>query len=237
MNKSVNSVLEGIRERLQPADKIEEEDKPKLGSGKRFQALVAKLKKRKDVKDPAALAAWIGRKKYGKKRFAALAKESINESSKSVDGLLVFEDVEDVIAFVEGLESLLGEGRIDEGYFRDFDHAAMGAFRRADPTEAPKLYGRVQKAAKALKAHLQTHVQKDTELRKEFLFAANALRAAIREAGGLSPKAAAGTVAVESAIKDPESDAIYPPKSMVRLLDHFLNSDEMKIGPSKVRMG
>lgn len=39
--------------------------KAKLGSGARFKALVKK------VKSPA-LAAWIGRKKYGKKKFAKL---------------------------------------------------------------------------------------------------------------------------------------------------------------------
>ena len=46
--------------------------KPKLGSGKRFKALTAALKK-KGVKNPKALAAWIGRKKLGKKRFQSLA--------------------------------------------------------------------------------------------------------------------------------------------------------------------
>jgi hypothetical protein len=40
--------------------------KPKLGSGKRFKNLTKK------VKSPA-LAAWIGRKKLGAKRFNALA--------------------------------------------------------------------------------------------------------------------------------------------------------------------
>lgn len=40
--------------------------KPKLGSGRRFDALVA------SGKSPA-LAAYIGRKKYGKKRFQQLA--------------------------------------------------------------------------------------------------------------------------------------------------------------------
>lgn len=43
-----------------------------LGSGERFRALKAKLA-RKGVKDPAALAAAIGRKKYGKARFQQLA--------------------------------------------------------------------------------------------------------------------------------------------------------------------
>ncbi|MEM4167996.1 MAG: hypothetical protein QXW98_06100 [Candidatus Caldarchaeum sp.] len=43
-----------------------------LGSGQRFKALVEKLK-RNGVKNPKALAAWIGRKKYGKRRFQQLA--------------------------------------------------------------------------------------------------------------------------------------------------------------------
>lgn len=46
--------------------------KAKLGSGKRFKSLVGKLK-RKGARSPKALAAWIGRKKYGKKRFSKLA--------------------------------------------------------------------------------------------------------------------------------------------------------------------
>ena len=46
--------------------------KAKLGSGKRFKTLTKSLKK-KGAKDPKALAAHIGRKKYGKKKFAQLA--------------------------------------------------------------------------------------------------------------------------------------------------------------------
>jgi hypothetical protein len=42
--------------------------KAPLGQGGRFAALKQKLAKQ-GVKDPAALAASIGRKKYGKKRF------------------------------------------------------------------------------------------------------------------------------------------------------------------------
>lgn len=48
--------------------------KAKLGSGKRFAALKRKLSRRKGVKNPAALAAAIGRKKFGKKKFAKLSK-------------------------------------------------------------------------------------------------------------------------------------------------------------------
>ncbi len=47
-------------------------NKPKLGSGTRFKQLTSKLAKR-GVKNPKALAAYIGRKKYGKKKFQQLA--------------------------------------------------------------------------------------------------------------------------------------------------------------------
>ena len=43
-------------------------------SGAKFKALTAKLKKR-GAKNPKALAAFIGRKKYGKKKMASMAKK------------------------------------------------------------------------------------------------------------------------------------------------------------------
>jgi len=46
--------------------------KPPLGSGERFKKLESKLKG-KGVKDPAALAASIGRKKFGNKKFNKLS--------------------------------------------------------------------------------------------------------------------------------------------------------------------
>ncbi len=46
--------------------------KAKLGTGKRFASLKGKLAK-KGVKNPAALAASIGRKKLGKAKFQKLA--------------------------------------------------------------------------------------------------------------------------------------------------------------------
>ena len=46
--------------------------KPKLGSGARFKTLKKSLKK-KGVRKPGALAASIGRKKYGKKKMAQMA--------------------------------------------------------------------------------------------------------------------------------------------------------------------
>jgi hypothetical protein len=47
--------------------------KPKLGTGKRFSALTSKLR-RKGARSPEALAAWIGRKKWGRKKFAKLSR-------------------------------------------------------------------------------------------------------------------------------------------------------------------
>lgn len=44
----------------------------KLGSGKRFKALANKFAKR-GVENPAGLAAYIGRKKYGNKKMAKMA--------------------------------------------------------------------------------------------------------------------------------------------------------------------
>jgi hypothetical protein len=48
--------------------------KPPLGSGERFAQLKSKLAA-KGARDPGALAAAIGRKKYGKKRFQQLGQK------------------------------------------------------------------------------------------------------------------------------------------------------------------
>ncbi len=55
--------------------------KAKLGSGGRFKVLKAKLSKR-GVKNAAGLAAFIGRKKLGKKRFQALARKGKKRASR-----------------------------------------------------------------------------------------------------------------------------------------------------------
>jgi hypothetical protein len=47
--------------------------KAKLGSGARFRKLKGQLAKQKGVRDPGAVAASIGRKKYGKKKMAKLS--------------------------------------------------------------------------------------------------------------------------------------------------------------------
>lgn len=45
---------------------------PKLGTGARFAALKAKLAAQGNVADPGAVAASIGRKKYGPSKFSKL---------------------------------------------------------------------------------------------------------------------------------------------------------------------
>lgn len=47
--------------------------KAKLGSGARFAALKSKLGHQKGIRNPAALAAAIGRKKYGAKKMGQLS--------------------------------------------------------------------------------------------------------------------------------------------------------------------
>jgi len=45
----------------------------KLGSGARFKALKTRLAKKGDVRNPSAVAAAVGRKKYGVAKFQKLA--------------------------------------------------------------------------------------------------------------------------------------------------------------------
>lgn len=53
-----------------------------LGQGGRFAALQADLAQRKGVSNPAALSAYIGRKKYGSGHFAALAAKGKKKKGK-----------------------------------------------------------------------------------------------------------------------------------------------------------
>jgi hypothetical protein len=52
--------------------------KPKLGTGGRFAVLKAKLAE-KGARNPEALAAYIGRKKYGIKKMASLSAKERNK--------------------------------------------------------------------------------------------------------------------------------------------------------------
>lgn len=54
--------------------------KPPLGSGERFAALKSKIAAKGGVRDPGAVAAAIGRAKYGRKRFAKLSAQGRKEA-------------------------------------------------------------------------------------------------------------------------------------------------------------
>jgi hypothetical protein len=54
-----------------------------LGSGQRFAALKTKLASRPGVTDPGALAAYIGRKKYGAKKMGALSAKGRSQALNS----------------------------------------------------------------------------------------------------------------------------------------------------------
>lgn len=57
--------------------------KPRLGSGARFKSLRDKIAKRGKVRDPDAVAASIGRKKYGKPRFQRLSAAGRTRNTRS----------------------------------------------------------------------------------------------------------------------------------------------------------
>ena len=61
----------------------------KLGGGGRFKKLKNKLKKQ-GARNPAALAAHIGRKKYGNKKMASMAAKGKrrNNGFKNLDGIM-----------------------------------------------------------------------------------------------------------------------------------------------------
>lgn len=55
-----------------------------LGSGRRFRGLSAKLAKNPRIKNPDAVAAMIGRKKFGAERYAKLAAKGRTDAAKQV---------------------------------------------------------------------------------------------------------------------------------------------------------
>lgn len=91
MFESIYPQLESLREELELSLGLTEKKAAKkekvsmkLGSGERFLALVQQLKDREDVEDPVALAAWIGRNKYGKKfdKLAAAGRKRAMKAKK-----------------------------------------------------------------------------------------------------------------------------------------------------------
>lgn len=60
--------------------------KPTLGSGERFKHLKAALAAKGGVDNPGAVAASIGRKKFGNKKFNKLAHEGKMRALKHLKG-------------------------------------------------------------------------------------------------------------------------------------------------------
>lgn len=67
--------------------------KAPVGEGGRFAALKQKLGRKKGVINPGAVAAFIGRKKYGKKKFQAMAAKGrrggggVSQSTSTREGI------------------------------------------------------------------------------------------------------------------------------------------------------
>lgn len=90
---------DGVRESVDEG--VDEAKKPKLGTGKRFANLKKKLGK-KGAKNPGALAAWIGRKKYGKKRFSNL---SHHENAEADPAELTEDHVQAIYTHAYGVDA------------------------------------------------------------------------------------------------------------------------------------
>jgi hypothetical protein len=54
-------------------EELARKKRPPVGTGERFEQLSGKLAHRKGVRDPKALAAAIGRRKFGAAKMAAMA--------------------------------------------------------------------------------------------------------------------------------------------------------------------
>lgn len=98
---------------------------PKLGSGARFAKLKGSLAA-KGAKNPGALAAWIGRRKFGKAKFAKLAAKARSSGNRSESSpsraeymrLYPLEDIH-ILRSADG-----GDGRTVEAFAAVFDDPA-----------------------------------------------------------------------------------------------------------------
>src|SRR5260221_4760352 len=102
-----------------PADEPSQRAMPKLGTGKRFAKLKSSLAA-KGAHDPGALAAYIGRRKFGKAKFGKLAAKA-RGGGASRSEILRFYPVDDIrIVSRAGGD---GSGRVVEAYAAVFDEA------------------------------------------------------------------------------------------------------------------
>ena len=95
---------------------------PKLGSGARFAALKSKLSA-KGASDPGALAAYIGRKKFGRAKFTSLASKARKggggKARRSAGELMRTYPLEDIHVLTRAEGD--GTGRVVEAYATVFD--------------------------------------------------------------------------------------------------------------------
>lgn len=84
-------------------DDCPEKEEQKLGSGARFKKLVKKLSARPDIRDPAALAATIGRKKYGKEKFQKMAAAGRSEGAQQDADDIRFANLDEMAEFLAGI--------------------------------------------------------------------------------------------------------------------------------------
>ena len=108
---------------------------PKLGSGARFKALKSKLSS-KGASDPGALAAYIGRKKFGRAKFTSLASKARKggggKARRSAGELMRTYPLEDIHVLTRAEGD--GTGRVVEAYATVFDteteiHDHQGHYR------------------------------------------------------------------------------------------------------------
>jgi phage head maturation protease len=133
---------------------------PKLGTGARF----AKLKKSlasKGASDPGALAAYIGRKKFGKAKFAGLAGKARKRkgggmSRSELMRIYPLEDIK-ILTRAEGD----GSGRVVEAYATVFDQPAeirdhMGHYMEViDRAAFDQVLGRIMRSPGGLPAQVK----------------------------------------------------------------------------------
>jgi phage head maturation protease len=106
----------------------------KLGSGARFKALSGALAA-KGAHNPGALAAWIGRRKYGKAKFAGLAAKARKAKSPAAarSEIMRFYTVDDIHILSRGEGD--GSGRVVEAYAAVFGDPVPIADHQGDYEE------------------------------------------------------------------------------------------------------
>jgi phage head maturation protease len=132
----------------------------KLGTGARFKALKAKLAA-KGASDPGALAAYIGRKRYGKAKFTAMAAKARSHKGGGMHRteLLRTYPLEDIHILTRAEGD--GSGRVVEAYATVFDTEAeirdhQGHYKEIiDRSAFDQVLGRIMRSPGGLAAQVK----------------------------------------------------------------------------------